>query len=122
MKILLVDDEEDVLDSVKSGLQSKGFQVDAFSSPLKALHAFRKGVYEIALIDIRMPGMNGFALYNEIRKRDEQVKVKFFTAFEVYREEFKKAFPELDERRFIHKPTPLDQLAELLLSELKVTN
>lgn len=122
MKILVVDDEADVLDSVKSGLESKGFEVDAFDSPLKALHHFRKGVYEIALLDIRMPNMNGFQLYNEIRKRDEQVKVKFFTAFEIYREEFKKAFPELDERRFIHKPTTLDNLSEMLIRELKVTN
>jgi two-component system catabolic regulation response regulator CreB/two-component system response regulator ChvI len=122
MKILLVDDETDVLDSVRLGLESKGFQVDAFDDPLKALHSFRKGVYEIVLLDIRMPHMNGFQLYTEIRKRDEKVRVRFFTAFEVYREEFKKAFPELDERRFIQKPTTLDALTKTLLSELKVTN
>lgn len=121
-KILLVDDETDILDSVKTGLESKGFQVDAFDDPSKALREFRKGVYEIALLDIRMPQMNGFELYNEIRKRDDQVKVKFFTAYEVYREEFKKAFPELDERRFIQKPATLDRLTQILLGELKVTN
>ena len=122
MKILLVDDETDILDSVKSGLELKGFEVDAFDDPLKALHNFRKGVYEIALLDIRMPQMNGFQLYNEIRKRDEEVRVRFFTAYEVYREEFKKAFPELDERRFIQKPTTLAQLSAILLKEVKVTN
>jgi DNA-binding LytR/AlgR family response regulator len=68
-----------------------------------------------------MPRMNGFQLYRELLKRDGDVRVKFFTAFEEYREEFKKAFPELDEKRFIRKPTTISNLAELLLREVKVT-
>lgn len=119
MKVLLVDDEPDVLESVKSGLEMRGFTVDAFDDPNQALSQFRRGVYEIALLDVRMPGMNGFELYREIQRRDEKVKVRFFTAFEEYRDEFRKAFPELDERRFIRKPTPLGRLAQMLLTEIK---
>ncbi len=120
LKILLVDDEIDVLESVRSGLQLKGFDVDAFSDPVEALRRFRRGVYEMALLDVRMPGMNGFELYREIMRRDGEVRVKFFTAFEEYRDEFRKAFPELDERRFIRKPTPLSKLAQMITAEANV--
>jgi DNA-binding response OmpR family regulator len=120
VKILLVDDESDVLTSVKQGLEIRGFQVDAFSDPRDALKHFRKNTYEIALLDVRMPGMNGFQLYREILKRDDQVKVRFFTAFEEFRDEFRKAFPELDERRFIRKPTTLARLTQILITEMKV--
>ena len=120
VKILLVDDDEDVLAAVSLGLETRGFEVDAFGDPLEALKHFKKGTYEIALLDIRMPKMNGFQLYREILKRDGSVKVRFFTAFEEFREEFRKAFPELDERRFIKKPTTLERLVQILLGELKV--
>jgi DNA-binding response OmpR family regulator len=119
-KILLVDDEPDVLESVKAGLKMHGFEVDAYDDPVKALADFRRGAYEIALLDIRMPKMNGFQLYREVLKRDGDVRVKFFTAFEEYRQEFKKAFPELDEKRFIRKPTTIKSLTQALLDEAKV--
>ncbi len=119
MKILLVDDEEDVLSSVKKGLEAKGFEVDAFDDPVEALQSFRKDAYQVALLDVRMPRMNGFQLYREILKRDGNVKVRFFTAYEEFREEFKKAFLELDEQRFIRKPTTLHRLTQILLNELQ---
>jgi DNA-binding response OmpR family regulator len=119
-KILLVDDEPDVLESVKAGLKIHGFEVDAYEDPIEALKEFRRGAYEIALLDIRMPKMNGFELYREILRRDGNVKVKFFTAFEEYRSEFRKAFPELDERRFIKKPTTIKALTQVLTDETRV--
>jgi DNA-binding response OmpR family regulator len=121
LKILVVDDEVDVLESVRRGLETRGFEVDAFDDPVQALNRFRKGNYGFVLLDVRMPKMNGFQLYRELLKRDGEVRVKFFTAFEEYREEFKKAFPELDERRFIRKPTTIGFLAGLLTDEVKVT-
>jgi two-component system, OmpR family, response regulator ChvI len=121
LRVLLVDDEGDVLESVKRGLESRGFEVDAFDDPAQALNQFRKGAYGFILLDVRMPRMNGFQLYRELLKRDGDVRVKFFTAFEEYREEFKKAFPELDEKRFIRKPTTISNIAELLLREVKAT-
>ena len=120
MKILLVDDEPDVLTSLKLGLEKRGFQVDAYDDPLKALREFKPGVYEIVLLDVRMPSMNGFELYKEILKCDAKTRVRFFTAFEEFREEFRKAFPELDERRFIRKPTSLGRLTQILTSDLQI--
>lgn len=121
MRILLVDDERDILDPVAEGLQRLGHSVDAFNDPEEALKAFKRDAYDIALLDVRMPKMNGFQLYRYILKRDEKVRVRFFTAFEEYREEFKKAFPELDERRFIKKPTTISKLAGELLADRKLS-
>jgi two-component system catabolic regulation response regulator CreB/two-component system response regulator ChvI len=77
-------------------------------------------MYNVAILGVRMPKINDFQLYREILKRDDKVRVRFFTAFEEFREEFKKAFPELDERRFVRKPTTISKIAEELLADLKV--
>jgi len=81
---------------------------------------FRPDTYDFAVLDVRMPKVNGFQLYREIEKRDAKVRVRFLTAFETYREEFKKAFPELDERRFIKKPVTISKIASELIDSLKV--
>ena len=120
MKILLVDDERDILDSVKRGLEMKNFEVDAYDDPIDAMRNFRKGTYEMAILDIKMPHMNGFQLYREILQIDPEVKVRFLSAFEEYRDEFRRAFPDLDERRFIRKPTTILRLAEIIVDDLKV--
>ena len=120
LKILLVDDEPDIVHAVQKGLEMRGHSVDAFEDPEKALQAFRPDTYDFAVLDVRMPKMNGFQLYREIEKRDAKVRVRFLTAFETYREEFKKAFPELDERRFIKKPATISKIASELIDNLKV--
>src|SRR5438132_10521122 len=120
MRILLVDDEPDIVQAVKKGLEMRGLSVDAFDDPGKALKAFRPDTYTVAILDVRMPKINGFQLYREILKRDDKVRVRFVTAFEEFREEFKKAFPELDEHRFIRKPTTISRIAEELIADLKV--
>ena len=120
MRVLLVDDDPDIVDVVKRGLEMRGLPVDAFVDPEKALQAFRPDTYDIAILDVRMPKINGFQLYREILKRDDKVRVRFFTAFEEFREEFKRAFPDLVERRFIKKPTTIGKIAEVLLADLKM--
>jgi two-component system, OmpR family, response regulator ChvI len=114
-----VDDEPDITKAVKLGLEMKGFQVDAYNDPLEALQKFKPGMYDLALLDIRMPKLNGFELYRELLKVDDRIRVRFFTAFEEYRTEFKKAFPELDQSRFIRKPASLSNLVAVLVEESK---
>ncbi|MDE1816955.1 MAG: response regulator, partial [Thaumarchaeota archaeon] len=81
VKILVVDDEPDITASLKNGLQRKGFEVDVYNDPTDALSNFRPDVYDLLLIDIRMPKMNGFELYREVKKKSNSVKICFFTAF-----------------------------------------
>ena len=100
-RILLVDDERDINTVVKKGLERVGFKVRAFNNPLDALSNFEAGSYDVALLDIRMPSMNGFELYKKLRAIDSKIKVCFITAFEMYEEEFKKLFPSYEVRCFI---------------------
>ena len=110
-RIFLVDDEPDIANSLKAGLERKGFTVDSFTDPQQALAHYRPNSYDLLLIDIRMPKLNGFELVREIRKTDTEAEVWFLTAFEVYYEEFKKMFPNLDVKSFIRKPISASDLA-----------
>jgi DNA-binding response OmpR family regulator len=123
-RLLLVDDEVDITTVFTLCLEDNGFEVDAFNDPLQALSGFKSGSYELALIDFKMPNMNGFELYREIRKIDERVKVCFITAFEAYHEELKKKFQSnlntspVDVKCFIQKPIDIDELVKRIKEEL----
>ena len=117
-RILVVDDEADITSSLKNGLQQKGFDVDTYNDPLKALEGFKPETYDLLLIDIRMPKMNGFEFYREIKKKSENVKICFFTAFEVYYEEFRKVFPNMEVKCFIRKPITINDLVVHINMEL----
>ena len=112
--ILVLDDEFDVMNIIKLGLQKKGsFEVYGFTDPVLALEHFKTNAehYSLVISDIRMPQMNGFELYKRLRTIDDKVEACFITAFEDYREEFKESFPELDEAKyFIRKPTAIQDL------------
>jgi DNA-binding response OmpR family regulator len=99
--VLIVDDEADVKLALKVTLEENGFQVDAFDDPIIALDNFKKGVYDLLILDIKMPKMHGFELYREIRKIDSQVKVCFLTAGEMYYGAYADIFSE---NQFIRKP------------------
>ena len=112
-KILIVDDESDITSSFDMILQMNGFEVDTYNDPLLALSNFKPDLYGLALLDIRMPKMNGFELYKKIKDIDNKIEVCFITAFEDYREEFKEAFPELEEAKyFIRKPKAIEDLVK----------
>jgi DNA-binding response OmpR family regulator len=118
-RILIVDDDPDIITSFQLGLQQHGFQVDTFNNPLLAASSYKAGSYDLLLLDIRMPLMDGFTLYKEIRRIDNEVKVCFITAYEINNEDFQKSFPTLALRHFIKKPIGLGDLAKELDRKLK---
>ena len=110
-RILVVDDDTDVISTFKMILEMNGFEVDAYTSPTLALSNFKPNSYGLLLLDIRMPIMNGFELYRKMKSIDSRVEVCFITAFEDYRDEFKESFPMLDEAKyFIRKPKAIQDL------------
>jgi DNA-binding NtrC family response regulator len=110
-RILLVDDEADVISLFKMVLEMNGFEIDAYSDPEAALSNFKPNSYGLALLDIRMAPLNGFELYKKMKNIDGSLKACFITAFEDYRQEFKESFPELDEIKcFIRKPKAIQDL------------
>jgi two-component system response regulator ChvI len=112
-KILIVDDEPDITSTFDMILEMDGFEVDSYNDPLLALSNFKPNSYGLALLDIRMPKMDGFELYKKIRDIDSKIEVCFITAFEDYREEFKESFPKLEEAKyFIRKPKAVEDLVK----------
>jgi two-component system, OmpR family, response regulator ChvI len=105
-RVMLVEDEDDIVMLFEMILGSDaGLKLDSFTEPFAALNNFISGSYDLIMIDVTMPKMNGFELYHEIRKLDDKVKVCFLTAGDMYDEEVRKeSFPELDINCFIRKP------------------
>ena len=112
-RILIVDDEPDITIALKMYLEIQGFHVDAFTDPVYALAQFKAGFYQLLIFDIKMPEMNGFELYTEIKKKDNTVKVFFLTALSEMHDydAFKKeVFPKEGERYFIAKPIENEEI------------
>ena len=119
-RILVVDDEPDNSLIFSMALEYNGFAVDTFIDPQLALSNFRANLYDLLIIDIKMPKMSGFDLYREIKKIDNKVKVCFLTAFgEGYYEDFKKQFPDSASADFIRKPIAIDDLVKKVKAKLE---
>ena len=116
--ILIVDDEIDITLAFKKGLESNGFMVDTYNDPVTALLNFKSDFYDLILVDVRMPKMNGFELYQEIEKVDKKSKVCFITAFEVYYHALREIFPTLEVGCFIRKPIEIDDLVKRINAEI----
>ena len=111
-RILIVDDEPDFTKLSILVLEDYGYKVDAFNDPQEALSKYKPGSYDLIILDIKMPKMDGFELYQEIKKKDNNAKVCFLTASELYYEKFRnKEFSSLDGNLFIRKPIGNEQLA-----------
>jgi DNA-binding response OmpR family regulator len=123
-KILLVDDEPDVTYTIKNILEDNGFQVDTFNDPNFALKSYTSHYYNLVILDIKMPKMDGFELYTKIREKDSQVKVCFLTAITRFNEEFRKIRLALgktiNEDYFIQKPVEMEDLLKKLISIMNI--
>jgi CheY-like chemotaxis protein len=92
-RIMIVDDEDDVNVTLRIVLEDQ-FSVDVFNDPFVALDNFKPGLYDLLLIDIRMPRMNGLVLCKKLRKIDSKVKVCFITAGEMVFDFALRKFPD----------------------------
>jgi len=119
--ILLIDDENDIVVTLKKGLELKGFEVDAFDASPQALQQFKPYRYDVVITEISMPILNGFEVYKLIRKQDEKVRIFFMTAFEVIEQEVKLAFPNIPPKSFITKTITIEKLVTLIESPREVT-
>ena len=123
-KILVVDDDHDVAITLKAILEgeeesSKEFELDVFNDPTLALSNFKAGWYDLLLLDILMPKMNGFELYQQLKNIDDKVKVCFITAYEIYYRALRDLFPTIQVDCFIAKPIGKKELVSRIKSELE---
>jgi DNA-binding response OmpR family regulator len=119
-RILVVDDEPDLTQVSTLALEYYGYKVDSFNDPQEALSKFKPGSYDLIILDIKMPKMDGFELYHEIKKKDNNAKVCFLTASELYYEEFRnKEYRALDRNLFIRKPIDNEDLVKEINKMIK---
>lgn len=110
-RICFVDDEPDIILLCKIVLEEGGFEVYTFADSLVALTNFKPDFYDLIILDIKMPNMDGFELYRKIKEKDQNTKVCFLTASEMYYETFRKnGFGLVDKDLFLRKPIENDEL------------
>jgi DNA-binding response OmpR family regulator len=109
---LYVDDEPDMTDMLKMALEHAGFSVDIFNDPLIALEHFKPNLYDLVILDVRMPKMNGIELHNQLKQIDPSTRVCFLTASnETYSEELgKERHCELNKDLFMYMPLPISKI------------
>ncbi|MGZ5489673.1 MAG: response regulator [Nitrososphaeraceae archaeon] len=114
--MLLVDNEVDITYALTNALENEEFNVESFNDPIIALNSYKSNFYDLVILDIKIPNMDGFELYNKIREKDPKVKICFLTASELFYEEFRKArfllVEKIGEEYFIQKPIKTDDLVQ----------
>ena len=125
-KVLIVDDDADVTITFKAGIEdsnnntdtSKRIEVYTSNNPVVALSEFKPDFYDLLLVDINMPHMNGLELSEKILAIDINVKVCFMSSVEINREGLREIYPSLSIGCFIRKPVTIEYLLERITSEL----
>ena len=79
-RILIIDDDEDIINLFKIFLEYDGYKVGAFTDPIDALYSFRKNTYDLVLLDLKMPKMNGIILSQKLKNIDPTLLFCFITA------------------------------------------
>jgi CheY-like chemotaxis protein len=131
-RILIVDDEPDIAMTLKLGLESSNdrsddddnkkikFEVYSYTNPLEALSEFKPNFYDLLLVDITMPLMNGFELCENVLLLDLNIGVCFMTAAEINQEAIRELYPlRTIGGCFIKKPVEIDHLIRQLIAELE---
>jgi CheY-like chemotaxis protein len=124
-RILIVDDNEDVSTTFKAGIEESNknngntkIEVYTSNNPVVALSEFKPNLYDLLLIDINMPQMNGFELGEKILAIDINVRICFMSTVEIKREALREIYPSLSLGCFIRKPVTIDYLIKRIMSEL----
>jgi DNA-binding response OmpR family regulator len=116
-RILLVDDEKDIAQSFALALEKDGFIVDTYNDPLMALRDFKVDLYDLVLLDIKLPHMDGFELFDKIRQMDRRVKVCFISGYRMNFLALREQGLQAD--CFIPKPIGLRDLVRRINAELE---
>jgi CheY-like chemotaxis protein len=125
-RMLIIDDDDDTIVTFKAGIEdsddntdaNKRIEVHTSNNPVMALSEFKPNFYDLLLVDINMPYMNGFELSEKILAIDINVKVCYMSSAEINREALREIYPSLSVGCFIRKPVSIDYLVSRIMSEL----
>ena len=117
-RILLVDDEPDHCLIYQIVLQDAGFECASYTDPVKALQEFRPNFYDLVILDVKMPVLNGFEL-KKITEIDKIVHIIFITSLsEYYKDTRDESYPELRNTVYVQKSVSSQQLSEIINNTL----
>ena len=121
-KILVVNDEPDVTTMLKMTLERAEFRVDIFNDPVLALESYKPHVYDLVILDIIMPEMDGLELYTQLKGKDSGIKICFLTASsEPYREELlKEKYNQLSKDLFLEMPLPTSEIIREVKKRMQI--
>jgi DNA-binding response OmpR family regulator len=94
-RLLLIDDEKDIVNVLKKGLEQAGFLVNTETDPIRAFVNFKPNTYDLVILDLKMPDISGVELYRKLRQIDSKFKICFVSAFVRTREIIEANYPEL---------------------------
>lgn len=119
-RILIVDDDFDTTTTLKVGIESanKRIGVDTYNDPSRALSVLQPNFYDLLLIDINMPYIDGFQLSERILEIDSNVKICFMSAGEINRDALREIHPSISLGCFMKKPITIDYLIDRIMQEL----
>jgi len=114
IRILLADDDKEVVSALKCGLERHGFDVDAPADPGRLLSEYAPGRYDLILLGITVSKPSGLDIYRELKKKDEKSIVCFLSGFEIDQRVFEKVLPEIKPKAIFRKPIRVVELASRL--------
>ncbi|MGH9983002.1 MAG: response regulator [Nitrososphaeraceae archaeon] len=120
-RILIIDDNSDIAFTLRIGLENNdaNMKVYSYDNPINALIDFKPNFYDLLLIDVNMPLMDGFELYEKLLQKDINVKVYFMTSGEINIDAAREVHPLKSIGCFIKKPITIDALARRIKKELE---
>jgi two-component system, OmpR family, response regulator ChvI len=128
-RVLIIDDEPDNTTVFKIALEDSGFDVDTYNDPTVSLYTLKPDLYDLVILDVNMPYMTGYELYEKLKQIDNKVKVCFLTAsVEGYNEERSEQFISVDcspsyqypsDTPHITKPIKMDDLVRTVFEMIK---
>jgi DNA-binding response OmpR family regulator len=115
-RILIIDDDPDITITLSKALEENEFKTNSYTNPLEAYKNFRKDLYDLVLLDIKMQVVDGFLLYQKIRETDSRVKLCFLTATEFYYGQIRKqqGLDDLKQDSILRKPIEIKDLVHAI--------
>ena len=115
---MVVDNEPDIVDLTRTVLEIGGYQVVPTYSGEDALKQLEKEKVDLVLLDIMMPGMSGWDVFNRIKKKNQDIKVAFMSVLEIS-EKRRKVLLDEGLADYIMKPFDKDELLRRVDNILK---
>ena len=108
---MIIDDDPDINNLFKIYLEYEEYKIDTYTDPIEALYYFKKDKYDLVLLDLKMPQIDGIAMYQGLKKIDDKIIICLITADISYVQNLKDRIPNI-EKYIIHKPILLRNLKD----------